>query len=105
MAMKTIQIKNQKINVYQYHTLIVGAGAAGMNCAAHLYEFMTQKGVENAEKKIGVITAGLGLGASRMSGSDKQTYYKLGTSPDVAERKKTRRPAPRADGKNAVEWQ
>jgi succinate dehydrogenase/fumarate reductase flavoprotein subunit len=83
--MKTIQIKNQKINVHQYHTLIVGAGAAGMNCAVHLYEFMTQKGVEKAEKKIGVITAGLGLGASRMSGSDKQTYYKLGTSPDVAD--------------------
>ncbi|MGA2799077.1 MAG: FAD-binding protein [Thermoguttaceae bacterium] len=83
--MKTIQIKNQKINVHQYHTLIVGAGAAGMNCAVHLYEFMTQKGVEKAEKKIGVITAGLGLGASRMSGSDKQTYYKLGTSPAVAD--------------------
>ncbi len=83
--MKTIKIKNQKINVHQYHTLIVGTGAAGMNCAVHLYEFMTQKGVEKAEKKIGVITAGLGLGASRMSGSDKQTYYKLGTSPDVAD--------------------
>ena len=83
--MKTIKIKNQNINVHQYHTLIVGTGAAGMNCAVHLYEFMTQKGVEKAEKKIGVITAGLGLGASRMSGSDKQTYYKLGTSPDVAD--------------------
>ncbi len=54
-----------------------------MNCAVHLYEFLAQKGVENAQKKIAVITAGLGLGASRMSGSDKQTYYKLGTSPDV----------------------
>ena len=85
MTMKTIQIKNQQITIHQYHTLIVGAGAAGMNCAVHLYEFMTQKGVENAQKKIGVITAGLGLGASRMSGSDKQTYYKMGTSPDVAD--------------------
>jgi succinate dehydrogenase/fumarate reductase flavoprotein subunit len=83
--MKTIQIKNQQIAIHHYHTLIVGAGAAGMNCAVHLYEFMTQKGVKNAEKKIGVITAGLGLGASRMSGSDKQTYYKMGTSPDVAD--------------------
>ncbi|MGA2062704.1 MAG: FAD-binding protein [Thermoguttaceae bacterium] len=83
--MKTIHIKNQQITFHQYHTLIIGAGAAGMNCAVHLYEFMTQKGVDKAEKKIGVITAGLGLGASRMSGSDKQTYYKLGTSPDVAD--------------------
>ncbi|MHC4628944.1 MAG: oxidoreductase, partial [Planctomycetota bacterium] len=32
-----------------------------------------------------VVTAGVGLGASRMSGSDKQTYYKMGTSPDVAD--------------------
>ena len=34
--MKTIKVKNQKITVHQYHTLIVGAGAAGMNCAIHL---------------------------------------------------------------------
>jgi succinate dehydrogenase/fumarate reductase flavoprotein subunit len=54
-----------------------------MNCAMHLYEFMEQKGVDNPQDKIAVVTAGLGLGASRMSGSDKQTYYKIGTSPDV----------------------
>ncbi|MGW8256216.1 MAG: FAD-binding protein [Thermoguttaceae bacterium] len=83
--MKTIQIKDQQITIHRYHTLIVGAGAAGMNCAVHLYEFLAQKGMENAQKKIAVITAGIGLGASRMSGSDKQTYYKLGTSPEVAD--------------------
>ena len=71
------------INVHHVNTVIVGAGAAGMNCAAHLYEFMSQKGVPNPEEKIAVVTAGIGLGASRMSGSDKQTYYKIGTSPDV----------------------
>ena len=32
-----------------------------------------------------MVTGGLPLGASRMSGSDKQTYYKMGTSPDVAD--------------------
>jgi succinate dehydrogenase/fumarate reductase flavoprotein subunit len=83
--MKTIQIKNQNVTIHNYHTLIVGAGAAGMNCAVHLFEFMTQKGVKDPQKKIAVITAGLDLGASRMSGSDKQTYYKMGTSPDVAD--------------------
>jgi succinate dehydrogenase/fumarate reductase flavoprotein subunit len=83
--MKTIRIKDQKIKLHSYHTLIVGAGAAGMNCAVHLYEFLLHKGVENPQKKIAVLTAGLELGASRMSGSDKQTYYKLGTSPDVAD--------------------
>jgi len=81
--MEIRQIANQKTEVHSYNTIIVGAGAAGMNCAAHLCEFMSQKGVPNPEKRIAVITAGIGLGASRMSGSDKQTYYKIGTSPDV----------------------
>jgi len=81
--MQTKQIANQKITIHHYHTVIVGSGAAGMNCAVHLYEFMRQKGVANPQEKIAVVTAGIGLGASRMSGSDKQTYYKMGTSPDV----------------------
>jgi len=77
------RIGDQSVTFYRYNTVIVGAGAAGMNCAVHLYEFMKQKGVENPQDRIAVLTAGLGLGASRMSGSDKQTYYKIGTSPDV----------------------
>jgi succinate dehydrogenase/fumarate reductase flavoprotein subunit len=81
--MEARKIGNQKINVHHYNTVIVGSGAAGMNCAVHLYEFMEQKGVENPRERIAVVTAGIGLGASRMSGSDKQTYYKMGTSPDV----------------------
>jgi len=77
------QIANQSVTIHSYNTVIVGSGAAGMNCAVHLYEFMSQKGVENPQERIAVVTAGIGLGASRMSGSDKQTYYKMGTSPDV----------------------
>ena len=56
-----------------------------MNAAVHLYEFFTQKGIKDAQDRIAVVTAGVALGASRMSGSDKQTYYKMGTSPDVAD--------------------
>ena len=78
-------INGQKIRAYNYNTVIVGAGAAGMNCAVHLYEFMTEKGIEDAQDRIAVVTGGLALGASRMSGSDKQTYYKMGTSPDTAD--------------------
>jgi succinate dehydrogenase/fumarate reductase flavoprotein subunit len=83
--MKTMQIANQTVTFHCYNTIIVGSGAAGMNCAAHLCEFMKGKGIENPAERIAVVTAGLGLGASRMSGSDKQTYYKMGTSPDVAD--------------------
>lgn len=83
--MEKRQIANQAVTFHRYSTIIVGSGAAGMNCAVHLCEFMQQRGVADAAKRIAVVTAGLGLGASRMSGSDKQTYYKIGTSPDVAD--------------------
>lgn len=81
--MKTKKSGKPSVKVYKVNTVIVGAGAAGMNCAVHLYEFMSQKGVPKPEKRIACLTAGIGLGASRMSGSDKQTYYKIGTSPDI----------------------
>jgi succinate dehydrogenase/fumarate reductase flavoprotein subunit len=77
------QTANQSVTIHSYNTVIVGSGAAGMNCAVHLYEFMEQKKFENPQERIAVVTAGIDLGASRMSGSDKQTYYKMGTSPDV----------------------
>ncbi|MGD1041695.1 MAG: FAD-binding protein [Sedimentisphaerales bacterium] len=81
--MESVKIGKQKITVHRFNTVIVGAGAAGMNAAIHLYEFFTQKGIRDAQNRIAVVTAGVSLGASRMSGSDKQTYYKMGTSPDV----------------------
>jgi succinate dehydrogenase/fumarate reductase flavoprotein subunit len=77
------QIAGQPIAFHRHDTVIVGSGAAGLNCAVHLYEFMSHKGIKNPQERIAVVTAGLSLGASRMSGSDKQTYYKIGTSPDV----------------------
>ena len=81
--METRQIANQQVTFHRYNTVVVGAGAAGMNCAIHLYEFMKRKGIEAPQDRIAIVTRGLALGASRMSGSDKQTYYKLGTSPNV----------------------
>jgi succinate dehydrogenase/fumarate reductase flavoprotein subunit len=83
--MESVKIGKQKVIVHRFNTVIVGAGAAGMNAAVHLYEFFTQKGIADAQDRIAVVTAGVSLGASRMSGSDKQTYYKMGTSPDVAD--------------------
>ena len=83
--METRKIADQTVTCHRYNTIIAGAGAASMNCAVHLCEFMEQKGVGELAERVAVVTAGVGLGASRMSGSDKQTYYKMGTSPDVAD--------------------
>ena len=44
--MKTKQIANQTVTFHCYNTIIVGSGAAGMNCAVHLCEFMKDKDVE-----------------------------------------------------------
>ena len=81
--MEQIIIAGRIITVHRFNAVILGAGAAGMNCAKKLVEYRTQKGVPDPRSRIAVVTAGLPLGASRMSGSDKQTYYKLGTNPFV----------------------
>jgi len=83
MITKAMTVEGQKIPVTSVPTVIVGAGAAGMNCAVQLVKFWRSRGVKNPQDRVLVVTGGLALGASRMSGSDKQTYYKMGTSPRV----------------------
>jgi len=83
MNQATITVEGQKVAVCTANTVIVGAGAAGMGCAVRLVEFWRNRGVADPQDRVVVVTGGLGLGASRMSGSDKQTYYKMGTSPRV----------------------
>ncbi len=56
--------------VVSVNTVIVGAGAAGLKCADALHGL----GVQD----VAVVVDHLGNGASNNSGSDKQTYYKLG---------------------------
>ena len=74
-----------QISSISANTIILGAGAAAMNCAVQLVEAWRQKGIADGHQRVVVVTGGLSLGASRMSGSDKQTYYKMGTSPRVAD--------------------
>jgi succinate dehydrogenase/fumarate reductase flavoprotein subunit len=64
--------------VYSTNTVIIGSGAAALNCAEHLYRFFQERGETRPEELLCIVTAGLGAGASNCSGSDKQTYYKLG---------------------------
>jgi succinate dehydrogenase/fumarate reductase flavoprotein subunit len=60
-----------KFQIKKYNTIIIGAGAAGLNCAIHLVE----EGL--APDRIAIVTESLGSGTSFNTGSDKQTYYKL----------------------------
>ena len=54
----------------QVHTLVIGSGAAGLAAALRLREL----GVED----LLLLSEGLHRGTSINTGSDKQTYYKLG---------------------------
>ena len=56
--------------VVSVNTLIVGAGAAGLKCAETLHSL----GVTD----VAIVVDRLGNGTSNNSGSDKQTYYKIG---------------------------
>lgn len=53
---------------------VVGTGAAGYNAAVRL--------AQEGKKKVLLITEGILSGTSRNTGSDKQTYYKLGLGGD-----------------------
>jgi succinate dehydrogenase/fumarate reductase flavoprotein subunit len=67
---QSLSIGGKSIPVTQAHTLVVGSGAAGLNAAVQL----RRQGVEDML----VLTEGLDQGTSINTGSDKQTYYKLG---------------------------
>jgi len=62
--------------VTRVHTLVVGSGAAGLNAAVQ---------AKRLGLDVRIVTEGLRKGTSINTGSDKQTYYKLGlcgASPD-----------------------
>ena len=56
--------------VRRLHTLVIGSGAAGLAAAVRL----NAAGVA----PVAIYTEGLRMGTSINTGSDKQTYYKLG---------------------------
>lgn len=61
------------MKIYSYDAVVIGTGAAGYNAACRLKE----QGVNAV-----IVTEGVNCGTSRNTGSDKQTYYKLGLSGD-----------------------
>ena len=69
MERTSLQLGNTQAEVVRCHTLIVGSGAAGLNCAERLFN----GGIND----VVIITANVCGGTSYCSGSDKQTYYKM----------------------------
>ncbi len=60
--------------IFSYDAVVVGSGAAGYNAACRIQE--------DGRKRVALVTEGVLTGTSRNTGSDKQTYYKLGLSGD-----------------------
>jgi len=61
------------MKILTYDCIVVGTGAAGYNAACRL---------KQAGKRVAIVTEGVNCGTSRNTGSDKQTYYKLGLAGD-----------------------
>lgn len=61
------------MKAFTYDCVVIGTGAAGYNAACRL---------KSAGKNVCIVTEAIGCGTSRNTGSDKQTYYKLGLGGD-----------------------
>jgi len=77
--------KSSLPTVHCLNTVIVGSGAAALNCAEHLYRGFEEAGVAHPERLFAIVTAGVGTGTSHNAGSDKQTYYRVGVQAGVAD--------------------
>ncbi len=65
----------KEMKFFSYDALVIGTGAAGYNAAVRIHE--------DGGKTVAMVTEGINAGTSRNTGSDKQTYYKLGLGGDT----------------------
>ena len=80
LAIKTASQNTVELPCHIVHTLVIGSGAAGLNAAVQVRQ--------NDIEDILIVSEGLQMGTSINTGSDKQTYYKLGlcgSEPDSPE--------------------
>ncbi len=77
MHTTTFPLCGRELPVYAVDTLVIGSGCAGLNAADWLYRF--------GRTDTALLTEGVNMGASRNTGSDKQTYYKLSIASDGAD--------------------
>jgi len=61
--------------INDYSAIVIGSGAAGYATACRIKEM--------GRRSVCIVTEGVKLGTSRNTGSDKQTYYKLGLAGDT----------------------
>ena len=66
-----------KEHTYFYDVIVVGTGAAGYSAACRVKQ--------SGKKSVAIVTEDVCCGTSRNTGSDKQTYYKLGLGGDSAD--------------------
>ncbi len=64
----------EQYRIYTYDAVVVGTGAAGYNGACRI--------AQDGKRSVAIVTEGVNTGTSRNTGSDKQTYYKLGLGGD-----------------------
>jgi len=72
MEKNKIRITGYTLDCYNLNTLIIGSGAAALNCAISLHS--------HGQKDVAIATLAWGGGTTNNAGSDKQTYYKLSLS-------------------------
>ncbi len=63
------------MSYHSYDCIVIGTGAAGYNAAIRIKE--------DRKKSVAIVTEAVRCGTSRNTGSDKQTYYKLGLGGDT----------------------
>jgi len=68
-----------QLEIKKYNSIVIGSGAAGLNCALHL----VMEGI--SPENVAIVTDNLGGGTSFNAGSDKQTYYKMSISGDQSD--------------------
>lgn len=64
-----------------FDAIVVGSGAAGYSTACRI--------AKDGRKTVAIVTEGVCCGTSRNTGSDKQTYYKLGLGGDTPDSVRT----------------
>jgi len=62
------------MKIYTYDTIVIGSGAAGFNALVRIKE---------GKGSVALVCENKVYGTSRNTGSDKQTYYKLGLGGDI----------------------